>query len=221
MCHGHGMKDRHAPARCRKRPEGGWAVPLVCMALMAGAAVLAAALQQTLSDEERMVRIRWQSLQAQAVAEGLLSRTLALLDEAGSVDEACRVASTTPVAPAERFAQRAVKAGSTIVCRVQLHGDPGIRAWSCQCPPATAPTAPASRSSPSSTSSTSVLAQLRLEAASAPMLRAVVTAAVTEGQVPTATLEGQSGPAWQLSVLLKPDASGTWRQVVGSWNDVP
>ena len=228
MRDGHGLRVLPGAERPGAHAQGGWTVPLVCMALMAGAAGLAGALQQTLSDQERLSRVRWQSLQAQAVGEGLLSRTLALLDESGTVDEACRVTAVGPVPIGERFAQRMVKAGTVIACRVDLQGAPGIQAWSCQCPlgsSATAATSGATSANASGSSSTSanasVWAQLRMEPAAAPMLRVVLMAAVTDVQPFAASLDVHSGPTWQLTVLLKPDASGAWRQVVGSWNDGP
>lgn len=218
--------------------SGGWTVPLVCLTLMIGAAMLAATLQRTLADQERAAASRLRSLQAQAVAEGLLSRTLALLDESSAVDERCRVtapqASLTPHstqmpqptgASAPGFRERMLQVGARLSCRVALHGEPGPGAWECQCTSATVAT-PSGMHQEGRTPPPLAQADLRIEAGPGDLLRAVVQAQVLETPGTSAVELGSAAlpedtPVWRFSVLLQADPRGVWREKAGSWNDLP
>lgn len=196
-----------------RRGQQGWVVALVCLTLMAGSALLATVLQQTLSEQERAATARWQALQAQAAAEGLLARTLALLDESGSVDDRCLVVNN-PGGGARPLAPRLMVAGAQITCSIGLLGEIGPQAWSCQCPGSTP--AGAAMPPPAPTDPDTAVATLRIESTGSGALRAVVQAWVVRSTGSHAV----TGPSWQFSVLLKQDGTGVWREVIGSWNDL-
>lgn len=131
----------------RPLKPGGWALPLLCLLLLTGAATLAAAVQVHLMQRSRSLHSRWASLQAHAAAEGQLRLALALLDEAQTVDEGCRVMPTAPLGSTlstgpttsasspqgPEFADRFMRHGSTIGCSLNLDAPGGRQAWRCDC----------------------------------------------------------------------------------------
>lgn len=233
--------------RSELRPcVGGWALPLICLALLTGSSLLAAALQQSLMEQERIAELRHDRLQAQALGEGLLSRVWALIDDPRAVDTHCRTTPPVvqaaglapfPAAPASqpRFAERLLNAGRSLSCRIALQGTWDVDAWQCDCSLAdTPPTAvPLATGATDAVDTTAGLppwgyAELKVESTTNGrrlVVQACVLRSSASGQRPACgSISGSGAPpaiAWRASIRLEPDAQGRWREVAGSWTDLP
>lgn len=218
----------------------GWAVPLMCLVLALGGSLLAAALQRTTAERDRSTGQAWQSLQAQALAEGLLARALALLDDPRGVDGSCVPMDTAPVTPAapatgSRFVDRYLKAGSQMACHVDPEAADAAATWTCTC--GTGGVGGIGGSLAANPSRAFGWAELRVEAAP-PLMRLISTACVVppaassaraaatatgtstgSGTAPTCTGSSTAGLSVRITLMLRPDGRGNWRVIVGSWTD--
>lgn len=225
---------------------GGWALPLICLALLTGSSLLAAALQQSLIEQERIAELRHERLQAQALAEGLLSRVWALIDDPRAVDAACRTmpsvagpdgAASPPgvAASGSRFSERLLQTGRSLGCHLMLQGHWDVEAWHCDCrlgDPAVGGMPDAAADSTAAVGNLGApsrgYAELKVESTDEGWRLVVQACALrpSAGGYPATCGSGGGGggPAaliWRASVRLKPDPQGRWREVAGSWTDLP
>lgn len=228
----------------------GWALPMLCLLLLTGAATLAAVVQAHLAQQARSLQGRWESLQAHAAAEGQLRLAMGLLDAAQTVDEGCRVmpiasvgstVSTDPTAPpGPDFADRLMRHGSTIVCRVSLDAPTGRPAWHCNCrldgspadpgDPTPLPGEPPPGADVAQSAAPGrVLTGLQVSALSSGM-RLLSRACLIRDDLPSPgipctfdhlLLGSAAGATAAVSVRVRRDAQGVWREVAGSWTDAP
>lgn len=215
------------PHRAGRGCASGAAAIIICLGLMFAAGAVAAALQQMLHSRLQVLQVRWERLQAQALAEALLARTLAAFDDPRPVDAACRL-SAGGTAERATYADRVRRPGARVDCRIRLEAGDETAGWSCSCngspvdePSASGTEAAASDSTRPGPGHRVGWGTLQVQAvaagASALLLR---TQACTRraDSAPGCTPAAAEGAAWSESVLLaQPTASGPWKTVIGSW----
>lgn len=197
-------------------PLGAVAI-VVCMGLMVATAVLAAAVQQSLGSREDALGQRWRRLQAQALAEGILHRTLVAFDDAQALDAGCQPTAAGVGAGAQTFADRMRHAGAMLSCQVELQPPDDRAGWRCTCTGGL----PEDEAVSATGHGWVGWASLTVAAApgAGPMLQLLAEACVRPRRDPAGCeMPASRGQGhWRESLLLDQTADGRWKPVVGSW----
>jgi hypothetical protein len=189
------------------RAGHGWAALLLCGLLVQGSALGVALVARWTIERERQAWPLWAQAQAQALGQAGLMWTLSRLEDPRPVDLQCRARSVpapTATSP-DSFAARMVAPGRSLRCALDLNPGAAAGAWSCDCS-ATAATQPW----PAATEAVQGRLDIEFDG-SGTALRLRVKAQVRRS--------ADQGPSWQESVAIQTDRQGTWRAVLGSWQD--